>query len=51
MVDIKKIQKKNIILEKKPDNTRKMTRRFLKQAKKIDFGKNWIEEMDLLSCE
>lgn len=31
---------------KKKDNTKEMTERFLKNAKKFDFGKNWMEEID-----
>jgi predicted solute-binding protein len=30
------------------DNTKEMTERFLKRAKSIDFGKNWMEELDIV---
>lgn len=48
MIALKKAQNKGIS-EKKRDNTREMTKKFLKHAKKIDFGRNWIKEIDLLS--
>ncbi len=34
-------------LQKKKDNTKEMTERFLQQAKKFDFGKDWLEEIDI----
>ncbi len=34
-------------LGKKKDNTREMTEKFLKHAKKFDFGKKWMEEIDI----
>ncbi len=34
-------------INQKPKKDRKeMTERFLKHAKKFDFGKNWLEEID-----
>ncbi len=33
-------------LKKKKDNTKEMTENFLKHAKKFDFGKDWMEEID-----
>ncbi len=38
--------KVKLFLNKKKDNTKEMTKMFLKNAKKFDFGKNWLEEID-----
>ena len=34
-------------LTKKTDNTKELTEKFLQHAKTIDFGKHWMEEIDL----
>jgi len=33
-------------LKGKKDNTNEMVKKFLSNAKKFDFGKNWMEEID-----
>ncbi|MBI2140715.1 hypothetical protein HYU14_07370 [Candidatus Woesearchaeota archaeon] len=33
-------------LRSKKDNTSEMVKKFLSNAKKFDFGKNWMEEID-----
>ena len=35
-----------LLVRIKKDNTKEMTKKFLKNAKKFDFGKNWLEEID-----
>lgn len=35
-------------LHKQEDNTKELTEQFLKHAKKIDFGKDWLTEIDII---
>lgn len=34
-------------LKNRKDNTKEMTERFLKNAKRHNFGKNWLESIDV----
>lgn len=49
-IKILKIKDKRKLLLKKKDDTKEMTKRFLEAARKnrVDFGKNWLDEIDTL---